>query len=106
MILIILRILLFLLPIVALIIWLRWRMKEDKDEAALDNDVRRMRTVLIVIALAILATGLALKFMDGDKGEARTKYIPPHTVNGEVVPGRFVAEDEAEEIEKAAQEKN
>ncbi|NVJ70446.1 MAG: hypothetical protein HWE08_08845 [Alphaproteobacteria bacterium] len=93
----ILRIILLLLPLVALLMWLRWRMKTDRSEDELQQDLTKLRRGLIVVVIMALATGIGLKLTDPNKGDARTKYIPPHTVDGEVVPGRFVPADEAPE---------
>lgn len=93
----ILRIVLLLLPLVALFMWLRWRMRTDRTEEELQADLIKLRKWLVGIIIVAIFSVLGLKFADESAGDARTKYIPPHTVDGKVVPGRFVPADEAEE---------
>lgn len=90
------RIVLLLLPIVALVLWLRWRSKNDLDEAAQDLELKRFRIGLGLLAAAMLLAGLGLRFTDDGSGSTDSVYIPPHVEDGKVVPGRFVPKDEVE----------
>ncbi|NVJ98570.1 MAG: hypothetical protein HWE25_10485 [Alphaproteobacteria bacterium] len=90
----ILRIVLLLAPLVAVIMWLRWRVREDRTEEELQADFAKMRMWLVAMLGITLLAALGLRFMDDGTGDARTKYIPPHTEDGVVVPGRFVPADE------------
>ncbi len=95
-----LRILLLSLPVIAVIAWLRWRMKEDKTEEERAADLAKLQKTLVVLVVVGLGAGLGLKLVDDRMGDARTRYIPPHSEDGKVVPGRFVpenGEDEAQE---------
>lgn len=90
---VILRIILLLAPMLLLVMWLRWRMKKDRSEEELDTELFRLRLGLGILAGVALAAGIGLRIMDDDGGGPRMKYIPPHTVDGVVVPGRYVPED-------------
>lgn len=101
----ILRIVLLLLPLVVLLLWLRYRMRTNRTEDELEQERAMLRKVVITLLIVGAAAGIALKFADTNTGDARTKYIPPHTENGQVVPGRFVPVDEAaDEPETAPKE--
>lgn len=89
-----LRILLLLLPLVAVLMWLRWRMRKDRTEEELQHEIANFRKVMGLLILVAIAAGVGLKLTDENTGDPRTKYIPPHTENGQVVPGRFVPVDE------------
>ena len=88
------RILLLSLPVIAVIAWLRWRMREDKTEEERLADFAKLRNTLGILVVVGLVAGIGLKLVDDRTGDPRTKYIPPHSENGQVVPGRFVPEDE------------
>jgi hypothetical protein len=90
----ILRIVLLLLPVVAVLMWLRWRMRTDRTEDDLVRDVATLRKTLVILILVAVGAGLGLKFTDSNTGAPGTKYIPPHSENGRVVPGRLVPADE------------
>lgn len=90
----ILRFVLLLLPIVAVVMWLRWRMRTDRTEEELEEHVGRFRKLLAILVLVAVGAGLALKLTDENTGDPRTKYIPPHSENGRVVPGKLVPADE------------
>lgn len=91
-----LRILLLSLPVIAVLAWLRWRMKEDKTEEARAADLAKLQKTLVALVVTGLVAGVGLKLVDDRMGDARTRYIPPHSENGQVVPGRFVPEEESE----------
>lgn len=90
---IILRAALLLMPLVAVIFWLRWRLKKDQTEEERRQDISRLQKTLGVLVLVALAAGMSLRLLDDSTGDARTRYIPPHSEDGKVVPGRFVSED-------------
>ncbi|WP_417450736.1 hypothetical protein [Kordiimonas sp.] len=92
-----LKLLLMSLPVIVVIVWLRWRMKEDQTEEEQLADIARLKKTLAVLVVVGLAAGVGLKLVDDRTGDPRTKYIPPHSENGQVVPGRFVPLDEVDE---------
>jgi len=92
-----LRIVLLLIPVLAVLAWLRWRMKEDKTEEERAADLAKLQKTLGVLVVVGLAAGLGLKLVDDRTGDPRTRYIPPHSEDGKVVPGRFVPEDGSED---------
>ncbi len=94
MIAVILRLVLLLLPIVAVVVWLRWRMRTDRTEDELARDVGTLRKLLVLLIIVMIGAGLGLKLTDENTGDPRTKYIPPHSENGRVVPGKLVPADE------------
>lgn len=105
---IIIRLVLFLVPIVALLLWIRKRGKAaethpdgDHDEITADQRQILVRAAVIVALVAIMA--VMLNIFDPTKDRADKVFIPPHVVDGEVVPGRFVDSDspEAEALKKA-----
>ncbi|TNE62817.1 MAG: hypothetical protein EP335_10970 [Alphaproteobacteria bacterium] len=89
MIAILLRAALLVLPLVAVILWLRWRWAHQGDPEMLESELGRLRITLVAIGGAMLIVLLALRFTDNDTGAPRTHYVPPHSENGKVVPGRF-----------------
>lgn len=91
-----LRIMLLLLPIIAVVLWLRWRAKQKNDDADLQKELKRFKVAMAVILAAIVCVGLSLRVFDDSSGDTDTVYIPPHVVDGKVVPGRFVPKEEAE----------
>ncbi len=93
---IILRIALLLMPLVAVIFWLRWLLKKDQTEEERQQDISRLQKTLGVLVLVALVAGVSLRLLDDRTGDARTRYIPPHSEDGKVVPGRFVSDDDEE----------
>jgi hypothetical protein len=106
MIAVILRLILLLIPVVALVMWIRWRMRTDRTEEELAADFARMRWSLIVLVLAAAAAGISLRLLDDQRGDPRSTYIPPHTEDGKVVPGRFKPADETDEADETGGKKN
>jgi len=84
---ILIRVILFLLPIVMLIYWLRWRARRKAGEDD-DGDVRNLMLMLIVFALTLLGAGLALRFTAEDSMPGDV-YVPARMENGVLVPGHF-----------------
>lgn len=92
---IVIRIILVLLPVIALILWLRWRSKRDLGEEIREIEARRLRIGMTVLTVMLLLTGLAFRFMDGTSGEVDQVYVPARVENGVLIPGKFVPKDEA-----------
>lgn len=86
----ILRILLFLLPVLLFTLWVayvrnRARVEEDYDEK-LEQQLKRG---MLAIVLLIAATGIYV--LASAKDNRDTTYVPPRTIDGEVEPGHFDA---------------
>lgn len=94
---VVLRIILLLLPLVALLLWLRWRSKRGMEAEVLEVEQRRLRNGLLAVAVGFLLAGLMLRIFDPDAGDTDSVYIPAHEVDGELVPGRLVPKDELDE---------
>lgn len=90
------RILLLLAPVVALILWLRWRAKKKSEGGVTDEDVKGLQKGLIVIVLLVLAGGIGIRMTD-TSGSEDGRYVPARVENGKLIPGRFVDDDETEE---------
>ena len=103
MLLLIIRLILVLVPMMAIIYWLRWRLKKDRTDEELVEDIRDLRRWLIVAFVVTFTAGLTLYMTDDRKGEARMKYIPPVEKDGVIVPGHFVPVDD-EKKEKEGEE--
>ena len=93
MIAIILRAFLFLIPVVALLMWLKWRMQVDRSEEELAADIAKLRTRLLLLVGAALAALLGLYFTDELRSKACMDYVPAHMENGKLVPGQFKPRD-------------
>lgn len=94
---VVLRIILVLLPIVALFLWLRWRAAKgtDAEDESQTAEMKQFRIgAAVIVSLAILA-GLGLRYFDDSSGETDLAYVPPHVENGKVVPGHFVPKEPA-----------
>jgi hypothetical protein len=85
---------LVLVPMMAVLYWLRWRLKKDRSEEELVEDIQDLRRWLVVAFVVTAAAGFTLYLTDDRKGEARMKYIPPYEQDGVIVPGHFVPMDE------------
>lgn len=94
---IVLRIIMLLLPLVALLMWLRWRAKRGLEPEDLVLEQRKLRNGLLAVVLSFLAAGLLLRVFDPDVGDTDSVYIPAHEVDGKLVPGRFVPKDQVDE---------
>lgn len=94
---VVLRILLVLIPIIALLLWLRWRVKQDLDEETQQLEFKRLCVGMAVLVLALFATGLGLRFFDDSSGDVDQVYVPARVEDGKVVPGKFVPRDEQEQ---------
>ncbi|WP_374764909.1 hypothetical protein [Yunchengibacter salinarum] len=86
---IVLRIVLLLVPVLALLFWLRWLSRKTGDESEKAAEVRRLRLVLLGLLVVGLGAGLGLYLSDDNSGDPSTTYVPSRVENGELVPGRF-----------------
>lgn len=94
---VLLRILLVLLPIIALVLWLRWRVKREQGEDVRELEAKRLRVGMSILTVALLLTGLAFRFLDNTSGDVDQVYVPARVENGVLIPGKFVPKDEAPE---------
>lgn len=94
---VVIRIILVLLPIIALILWLRWRSKRDQGEEIRELEAKRLRIGMSILTVALLLTGLAFRFLDNTSGEVDQVYVPARVENGVLIPGKFVPKDEVPE---------
>jgi len=92
-----LRLMLILIPVVGLLLWIRWRMKRDLDEETRKTEFRRFRIGMTVLVLATLATGLGLRFFDEGAGEIDSIYVPARVENGKVIPGYYIPKESEDE---------
>lgn len=93
---VLIRILLLLLPIIGVIYFLRWRYRvKASGEDPNDEDIKNVRAIMITVLVSIIMLGLLLRFADTSSSDRETTYIPPHMVDGELVPGEFVDSEEA-----------
>lgn len=91
-----LRLMLILIPIAALLMWIRWRMKRDLDEETREIEFRRLRIGLAVLLAVTLATGLGLRFFDDGAGDIDSIYVPARVEDGKVIPGYYIPKDEVD----------
>ena len=97
---IVFRILLILIPIVAVILWLRWRASETMDEEDREAELKRLKVVLIALVMALFGLGLSFRAMDDTSGDVDQVYVPARVEDGKVIPGKFVPRDEAEALKE------
>ncbi len=100
MLLVFFRFILLTAPVAALILWLRWRSKQDGDPETLADDMRILRRRLIILLVLAAFAAMGIYLTDNRKAPAGQVYIPPHMEDGVLVPGRFVTQEEAEAFEK------
>ncbi|MEM8799715.1 MAG: DUF6111 family protein [Pseudomonadota bacterium] len=86
-----LRVLVFLLPLLVFALWWRARTRVADSESRAQID-RQFRWGLLGSAIFMIAGGLYM--MGQGTAPPRGRYIPPHTENGEMVPGAFVPFDQ------------
>lgn len=91
-----LRLMLILIPIIGLLMWIRWRMKRDLDEKTRQVEFKRFRIGLTVLLVVTLATGLGLRFLDEGAGDVDSVYVPARVEDGKVIPGYYIPKDDAE----------
>ncbi|PCI61111.1 MAG: hypothetical protein COB37_08670 [Kordiimonadales bacterium] len=97
---ILIRILLLLLPMVGLIMWLRWRARRKAGEEISDGEYLRLQITLGGIAVMLLVAGLSLKFI-GDSGAAGQVYVPAKIVDGQLIEGHFIDPEKKSETDPA-----
>ena len=102
---IILRILLFLLPLIAVVIWLRARAKMANNPDALADDVRKMKIGVLLLMAGAMTAAVLLYVFDEDKAPSGSQYSPARMENGKLVPGSFNDAGQQSELpEEAVQE--
>ena len=101
------RIILLLLPLFGVIYYLRWRHRlKVSGQDADDADLKHIRSVLLVIIASLIAMLLLWRFLDTTSTDRYKVYVPPHVVDGKVVPGAFIDEEETPEAEEATETKD
>lgn len=97
---ILIRVILLLLPIIALLLWLRWRSKRDLDEATKEAEFRRFRIGLLILVSLMTVTTVAWRFTDDRTGGIDEVYVPARVDDdGNLIPGHFVPKEEEGEDE-------
>lgn len=91
-----LRIMLVLIPVLALVLWIRWRMKRDLDAETREAEFRNLRVGMVVLLLALVATGIGLRFFDNGGGAVDQVYVPARVEDGKLIPGHYISKEEAE----------
>lgn len=94
---VVLRILVVLLPVIALILWLRWRSKRDLGDEVRELEAKRLRVGMTILTVALLLTGLGFRFLDDTSGNVDEVYVPARVENGVLIPGKFVPKDQVPE---------
>lgn len=95
--LIFLRIMLLVLPILAVVLWLRWRSKRSIEDVDIELEAKRFRIGIGALLVAMVFVGLSLRVFDDGAGDTDSVYVPPHVVDGKVVPGKFVPKEDPEQ---------
>jgi heme/copper-type cytochrome/quinol oxidase subunit 2 len=90
---IILRVILVLLPFALYFIWLRYTRKRAEAKDAEDDEAvaRAEKEIMIAVGglvLVVIFSVFSLRLQE-NKADPSKAYIPPHTENGQVVPGHF-----------------
>lgn len=85
---ILLRVLLVLLPVILLVVWVRWRSKLNKGGEIPASEVKSLRLSLLAIVIAIMGVGIGLKLFD-ESGDVDGVYVPARVENGTLIPGYF-----------------
>tara|TARA_R110002072_G_scaffold92461_1_gene205773 strand:- start:126 stop:458 length:333 start_codon:yes stop_codon:yes gene_type:complete len=85
---ILLRVLLVLLPIILLLVWVRWRSKVNNGGEIPESEVKSLRLSLFAIVIAIMGVGIGLKLSD-ESGDVDGVYVPARVENGTLIPGYF-----------------
>lgn len=94
-----LRLLLILIPIFGLLLWIRWRMKRDLDAETRRIEFKRLRIGLTALLVALLATGLGMRFSDDGAGNIDSVYVPARVEDGKLIPGYYIPKEDAEKKE-------
>ena len=93
----VIRILLLLLPVVLVLLWVRWRMKKNSEEGLTDKDAKQLRLGLVSVIIGLVLAGVGLRFTD-DSSDANKVYVPAYMENGKLVPGGFLPADHPEAV--------
>lgn len=89
---VILRIVLFLLPLILYLVWRRQARRRaeaaaEGDQATLDSLQNQFLWIVAGFALVFGAVAVTLALTDG--AEPGKEYVPPRMEDGKVVPGEF-----------------
>lgn len=90
---ILLRTLLFLLPLLAFFLIMKYRLSGDKSEEALAAETASLKRILILIAIAFGGLALLLNFISV-QGSPNQCYIAPKSQDGQIIAGRYVDPDD------------
>ena len=90
------RILLILVPVFALILWIRWRAKKNSAGDVSDQDIRNMRFGLIGLIVMLFVAGIGIRMTD-TSSDRDGRYVPARVENGKIIPGHFEKMDPDEE---------
>lgn len=101
------RLILLLIPIVALVLWLRWRSKRDLDDEAREAELKIIKRWGVVLVIALIGAGFGFRFLDDNSGDTDMVYVPARVdAEGTLIPGHYVSKEEAERAaEEAARTK-
>lgn len=95
------RIILLLLPLFGVIYYLRWRYKlKTSGRAADDEDLKKIRYMLLGLIAAMIVLAVTLRFFDTTSTDRYKVYVPPHVVDGKVIPGSFKDADEVPDTDE------
>ena len=83
------RLLLLLLPFLLFFLWLRYIKGKKQADGTLDPRTERNLTVISVVGLVAFVAGMITLILTSDETTRDKVYVPPTTVDGEVVPGHF-----------------
>ncbi len=89
MLLMLIRLALILAPLLMVVMWLKWRMKKDRTQAELDQDIVVLRQRLMILIGVMLAAILGLYLLDDRRGDADMIYVPARVENGKLIPGEY-----------------
>lgn len=101
------RIILLLLPLFGVIYYLRWRYRlKASGRPADDEDLKHIRYILLGLIGAMIVLAVSFRFFDTTSTDRYKVYVPPHVVDGKVIPGSFKDAEEVPESDnkQASQE--
>jgi len=96
---IIFRILLLLVPVIGLVLWLRWRAKKKAGDEIGEDDIKKLRQGLIGLVILLLVAAIGIRLTDTSGGTSG-RYVPARVENGKTIPGHFVDDEPKEEAEE------
>ncbi len=96
------RLLLLLLPFLLFFLWLRLMKNKKQADGTLDPQTERKIRVISIVGLIAFVAGMAYIIFTVDESTRDKIYVPPHTVDGKVVPGHFEEkpEENSENVKK------